>query len=239
MIKIQNNEHLFSQSCPIPTDQEIFLWILPLNDPALTTQAYESLTCSEKSHLNKLRLTNTKLQYQVAHGCLRKILSSMLNIPGSELTFQKQLHGKPFLANLPSGAPSLHFNISHSKDYAVIGISSYAPIGVDIEMIRPDLPAEKIAKRFFHPNESAAFLSLPESERLLWFTRHWTMKEAFVKAIGDGLTFSTTSFEIVPKNDMQDIFCVKKSQKDFSSWHIQPAKAPDGYSLSIAHQNPL
>ena len=238
MIRIQDNKSIFSKAYSVPTEADIFLWILPLDDPALATQAYEYLTCSEKNHLNKLRRTDTKLQYQVSHGCLRKILSSMLNIPGSELTFHKQVHGKPFLANLPLDAPSLHFNISHSQDYAAIGISSYAPIGVDIERIRPDFPAEKLAKRFFHPNEYTVFLSLPDSDRHSWFIKHWTMKESFVKALGDGLTLSTTSFEIVPKNDMENIFCIKISQKDFSSWHIQSVKAPDGYCLSVASQKP-
>lgn len=238
MIRILDNTNIFTKSHSIPTESEILLWILPLNDPAFAAQTYEYLSCSEVNHLNKLRRTDTKLQYQVSHGCLRKILSSMLNIPGSELTFHKQVHGKPFLVNLPLNAPSLHFNISHSQDYAVIGISSSTPIGVDIERIRPDFSAEKLAKRFFHPNEYTAFLSLPDSERYSWFIKHWTMKEAFVKALGDGLTFSTSSFEILPKNETEDVFCIKISQKGLSSWHIQPVKAPDGYCLSVAFQKP-
>ncbi len=65
--------------------------------------------------------------------------------------------------------------------------------------------------------------------------RRWTVREAFLKGIGSGLTISPDSFYI---QELPSMFCIKKSQKDYSSWRIEPVPVPDSYYCSIAYQIP-
>lgn len=91
--------------------------------------------------------------------------------------------GKPYLENYPR----IHFSLSHSGSWAVCAVGD-APLGVDVELPRCTMD---IAKRFFRPEE------LPKTENKDHLLRLWTAKEAFLKAIGTGLTLSPDSFRVV------------------------------------------
>lgn len=98
-------------------------------------------------------------------------------------------HGKPFFPALPGFC----FNLSHSGERVLCAVSP-SPVGCDIELSRRvDLA---IARRFFHPDERAWLLSLPEAEREAAFFRLWTCKESFVKALGLGLSLPLDSFAV-------------------------------------------
>lgn len=236
MITLQPNQFISTTTWPLPRKNEIFLWILPIDDSNLLDFSINNLSEKEKEHLNRLPLSHTKKEYQIGHGCLRGLLSQMLNLPYDQIMFSHLTHGKPVLASVPDNSPYLYFNLSHSSDYVALAVSSTSPVGVDIEHMRPNLNVQKLADRFFHPEEIATLHSLPAHMKLQWFTRHWTMKEAFLKALGDGLSYSTSDFQIDIFDEDSAIYCIKNSQKDFSSWLIEQRSAPNGYYLSIAYQ---
>lgn len=97
--------------------------------------------------------------------------------------------GKPFFPALPD----FHFSLSHSGERVLCAVSS-SPIGCDIEQPRRYDPA--LARRFFHPDESALLFSLPEAEQPAAFFRLWTCKESFMKAIGLGLSLPLSDFAV-------------------------------------------
>lgn len=103
-------------------------------------------------------------------------------------------HGKPSLSQYPE----IHFNISHSDGIAA-AMTSECECGIDCERIREFSP--RIMKRCFSETERAAVESAPESERELMFFSLWTLKEAYVKALGAGLTFSLKNAEFTIKGD--------------------------------------
>lgn len=88
----------------------------------------------------------------------------------------KLKNGKPFLP----GFPDFHFSLSHSGDWAVCAVSEF-PVGVDIEQVRE--LRKGVAERFFSPEECALLAGLGEDA----FFVFWTLKEAAVKASGEGL----------------------------------------------------
>ena len=100
-----------------------------------------------------------------------------------EPVFAETALGKPYLENYPH----IHFSLSHSGSWAVCAVGD-APLGVDVEQPRCTM---EIAKRFFRPDE------LPETEDKDHLLRLWTAKEAFVKALGRGLTVSPDSFRVI------------------------------------------
>ncbi len=100
-----------------------------------------------------------------------------------EPVFAETALGKPYLENYPH----IHFSLSHSGCWAVCAVGD-APLGVDVELPRCTM---EIGKRFFRPEE------LPETEDKDHLLRLWTAKEAFLKAIGTGLTVSPDSFRVI------------------------------------------
>jgi 4'-phosphopantetheinyl transferase len=89
----------------------------------------------------------------------------------------------------------LHFNLSHSHNLALCGVARSA-IGVDLEQLRPLDNALNLAQRFFAPAESARLEQLTPGELASGFFRHWVCKEAYVKAIGQGLAHQLDQVQI-------------------------------------------
>lgn len=105
------------------------------------------------------------------------------------LARQTNPYGKPFFSALPN----FHFNLSHSRDWVILGIADI-PIGVDIEFCAQ--PKPQIVQRFFHPNEQNYFFSLPEADWQDGFYSLWVLKESAVKAFGLGMHFPFCRFSV-------------------------------------------
>jgi 4'-phosphopantetheinyl transferase len=112
-------------------------------------------------------------RYLRAHAALRAILGSVTAAP---LEFALHEQGKPYLAS----APEIRFNLTHSREMALVAVALKVEVGVDIERVRPLPDYAAIARRYF-----PAGYTTPSSVRD--FFRHWTRFEALLKAHGAGL----------------------------------------------------
>ena len=127
---------------------------------------------------------------------LRQVLSECLSVTDAQLQIARTPQGKPWLPDFPQ----LCFNLSHSGTAAAIALCKGAEVGVDLEEISGKVAVKKaIARRFFHPEEQR-WLAEEEADYLLQFTRLWSVKEAWLKARGTGLTQSLASFCAVVQN---------------------------------------
>lgn len=113
---------------------------------------------------------------------VRKVLTHYTGIPSVSLEFARRDQGKPYLANSP-----IYFNLSHSGNFAVLAVTTLGEIGIDIETIRPR-NFLAIAERYYHADEFKQLLATPEAEREPLFFKIWTLKEAFFKATGGGIS---------------------------------------------------
>ena len=114
------------------------------------------------------------------------------HLKNNEIQFSTNAHNKPCLAS----HPDLHFNISHAGDW-IVSAHHHLPIGIDVEQIRPiDL---SIAQRFFTSSEYKDIMLQPSDLKFNRFYQFWTLKESFIKAMGQGLALSLNdfSFEIM------------------------------------------
>ena len=130
-------------------------------------------TPEETERANRFATSALRRRYLRAHAALRDILQRHSAAP---LEFAAQERGKPYLAS----DPGLYFNLTHSRELALIGVTRVCPIGIDLERLRPLRDYAAIAARYF-PNDSA----IPTTSRD--FFRHWTRFEALLKAHGAGL----------------------------------------------------
>ncbi|UYO35984.1 4'-phosphopantetheinyl transferase superfamily protein [Bacillus zhangzhouensis] len=118
---------------------------------------------------------------------VRQTIHDMYDLPMDQIVFETEGNGKPVVRQLPS----FHFNLSHSGDWVVCAVDD-APVGIDIEEIKPiDLA---IAKRFFSADEYQDLLSQPLERQEAYFFLLWSMKEAFIKLTGKGLSYGLSSF---------------------------------------------
>ncbi len=130
---------------------------------------------------------------------LRQILSQYVELPPGQLKITPDQHGKPAIAE----ESSLHFNLAHSYDLAMIAVASEA-VGIDVEMCNRQLEPLAMAQRFFCPREYdlVASASDPDRQRLN-FLRIWSAKEATLKLLGTGLRVDLSSFDAGDATDQQ------------------------------------
>jgi 4'-phosphopantetheinyl transferase len=187
-------------------DGKVHLWQAFTIDWLSSIEELQDLLSSiEIDRARRFHFEWDKLRYVVAHGLLRMLISSYMNIPAHRIRFRGGPFGKPELHG-NQRAPSFSFNISHSHELTVFAFSSYQRIGVDVEYVRPLPDFEEIVNAYFHPNEREALRGFPLQARQTAFFDCWTKKEAFVKATGEGLNRPLDSFAIPMGNGSGQCF---------------------------------
>lgn len=184
------------QSVELP-DGEVHIWRI-LAHTFLSQVKYlsEVLAHEEKERASRFYFEKDRLTFMIIRGLLRVIIGQYIKAEPAEIQFDYNAFGKPFL-RWQEGASAFHFNVSHSHGVALVAITRRKRIGIDLEKIRPILDADVIVDRFFTPQEAANLKSVPFAEQGKAFFTWWTCKEAFVKAIGEGLAYPLDQFDIV------------------------------------------
>lgn len=158
---------------------------------ALWPSIFDILSPVERAIAERFWFERHRRQYVAAHALKRLMLSTFQRLPASAWEFSSGPHGKPFLRSFPS----LHFNLSHCDGLVACALSQTVEVGLDVERVTRDAPIE-LAQRYFAVEEEQWLKELPPSARHTGFFQLWTMKEAFIKATGDGLSQSLQDFAI-------------------------------------------
>jgi len=155
----------------------------------------ECLSPEERRLTNHAINHHEKIARILGRATRRILISNYTGIPAARLTFSRSALGKPQPAPA-TGLSHIRFNVSHSKDWLAFAVGNRLKVGVDLEYIDENFPAEEIATRFFTAKETAAIhdASAPQRNRL--FFDIWVRKEAYLKAVGRGLLQQLNSFEV-------------------------------------------
>jgi 4'-phosphopantetheinyl transferase len=191
------------------------VWIDRLDLPeSEVADLSQFLTPAELALCDRCRLPHVRQHKIVARARLRQILSGYLDRSPQEIEISTGLQGKPQVAGL-------EFNLSHSGDMVVYAVSD-RPVGIDIERIR-SMDLAGIIQRFFAPSEFAAWQKLPPAEQELAFFQTWTVKEAYLKAIGTGLHTPLSEVEVTIAQDPLIIL----QAPDNENWQLHPIPTQD------------
>ena len=125
--------------------------------------------------------------YVAARGQLRCLLSHYLPLTPEAIVFTVGEHGKPRLADTEPDQ-GVVFNLSHSGSQLLIAVGRDSVLGVDIEAWRDISNLAGMVDRCFAPTEQLYWSSLAAGSRTAAFYAFWTRKEAFVKAVGRGIS---------------------------------------------------
>lgn len=149
------------------------------------------LSEDERERGAKFRFDHDRQRFTSGRTALRLLLAGYLNTNPEKIEFTYSAAGKPAIANSP-----LSFNVAHSGPHALIGIALDRQIGVDVEQIRPIDDMALVAQYSFAPGEFRRWEALPQDQKTRAFYRCWTRKEAYLKAIGEGIAQRLKKFEV-------------------------------------------
>lgn len=186
---------------PTLVSGQVHLWRVSLHaSPAQVAGWQALLSPDERERAARFYFERDRRRYTVARSVLRRLLGAYLRRDPSAVRFVYADKGKPSL-DPASGWPDISFNLSHAGDVAVVALCTQGRIGVDIEQHRPldDLPG--LARTVFSPQELRDLNELPSVQRQRAFYDCWTRKEAFIKAIGDGLSYPLAQFDVTLRPD--------------------------------------
>jgi 4'-phosphopantetheinyl transferase len=150
------------------------------------------LASEERQRADRFVFDRDRIRYTIAHAVLRHLLSLYCGEPAQSLRFNAAAAGKPSLRS----ASSLHFNLSHSEDRALLGVSLRHELGVDLEKVRSNIETLSISRNYFFGSEREAIEAATPLERDSLFFRYWVAKEAVLKAQGIGLGFPLDRFRV-------------------------------------------
>lgn len=178
------------------SEGDVQLWLADQDQPPkLVESLRRTLSVDEIERASRFRFERDRLHFTVARGILRQMLGTLLEIDASRVRFRYSEYGKPSLSG-EFDSSRLKFNISHSRGRLLMAFAIGREIGVDIEHIRPDLASYEIAERFFSASEVQRLRSLPSAFHTEAFFNCWTRKEAYIKAIGEGLSCPLDKFDV-------------------------------------------
>jgi 4'-phosphopantetheinyl transferase len=181
---------------PRIAEDEIHVWRAKLDFDIGTLEDLAAiLSPAEKIRAERFVLTKDRQRFSASRGILRKLLGDYLGESPRSLDIGIGPYGKPFL-HAAGNTNFLRFNLSRSHGLALIAISLRREVGIDVEKINPKIASEKIEDRFFSHQEQRELNELPAELRSEGFFLHWTCKEAYVKARGEGLQIALNSFHV-------------------------------------------
>lgn len=146
------------------------------------------LSAEEKERAERFKFQKDYKLYTAGKIMARKIIGSYFDVKPEKVRFRIDEYDRPHLQYPEKG--NFDFNISHSGDFVVLAISD-SRVGIDVERIKPiDL---NIAEDCFHEKERV-YLQSDQGRLFENFYKIWTLKESFIKAIGEGLSCPLKNF---------------------------------------------
>lgn len=145
----------------------------------------QTLDGPERSRAAAFVRDGDRRAYVTAHGLLRLALSwAQPSVEPPAWRFRTAGCGKPELAD---GRFGIRFSLSHCATHAAVALSERGECGVDVECTERPADLELLAGSVLSPRELARFRAAAGPRRRWVFFRCWTLKEAYAKAVGQGL----------------------------------------------------
>jgi 4'-phosphopantetheinyl transferase len=174
------------------SNTEAHLWyVVPekVTDDRLLRHWFEILSEEEKARQQRFVFEKDRHLFLVAHGLLRTCLSKYDDVAPEHWAFSKNKFGKPSIET-PEPSRPMRFNLSHTKGMVACLITLDHEVGIDVEATVSERDKLEIAEKYFSKEEVASILSYDTQARTRRFYQFWTLKEAYLKARGVGLSVS-------------------------------------------------
>ncbi|HEX9466333.1 MAG TPA: 4'-phosphopantetheinyl transferase superfamily protein [Alphaproteobacteria bacterium] len=175
----------------VPSSVDVAIWSVDLDvSDQVRDRLAGILDDEERARAGRFCHRNDGRRWIVARAARRCILASVLAVTGEALRFGRTGLGKPVVV----GADDLDFSVSHADRLCLIAVARGASVGIDVERVTPRLTLDALAQGFLCPAELALMRGADNRLRTLY--RFWTRKEAYVKALGIGLSVPPNQIDV-------------------------------------------
>jgi len=218
----------------MPT-QHVTIWCI---DPARikSTTCIETLktwlSATETERMKRFHHAKHQHTFLISHALKRVALANVLGQAPNELEFGLGSHGRPFL--MGAAQHSLQFNLSHTDGLVAMAVSLNAYVGLDVESLTRKIPETAFAARFFTPSEHDDILAhehTPNSHRLL---EYWTLKEAYIKAEGLGISIGLDTFYFDLSQTQPHIQYTPEARSPSHPWQFMQIKPTPSHLMALA-----
>ncbi|MGH7137871.1 MAG: 4'-phosphopantetheinyl transferase family protein [Pirellulales bacterium] len=212
------------------------MWRIAADRPADSGALRRLLSDDEQAKADRFRFDRDRRRAIVRRAALRAIVAEYVNASPEELKFAYGAQGKPRLADRFPG-PGIQFNVSFSGELALCAVA-LSPLGIDVEACRHVENAALVAKHFFTAEEIAAQHAAEDPNQV--FLRHWTRKEALIKATGSGLSVPLNSFDVSwPSDDLARSATLPDASGNLTSWWLCDLVPSAGWLAALATARPM
>jgi 4'-phosphopantetheinyl transferase len=213
----------------------VHVWRISLDQQDQNLERFRgTLELDELDRAARFHFEKHRRHFIVARGFLRSVVARYVETLPGALRFAYGVYGKPDLTS----EHSLRFNLSHSNEVALLAVTLDAELGVDVEHIRADFASEDIARRFFSRAEVETFNALAPEQRVEAFFRCWTRKEAYIKAIGKGLSQALDEFDVTLAPDTPAAL-LRAKDDDPARWLLSDIEVGKSYAGALVIERPV
>lgn len=234
MVFVKGHSSLLPAAGVTLSGKDVHIWQISLSGQGSLLSTFRNLLAADEiQRAGRFFFERDRERFIVARAAMRQIVGDYVNIAAERLVFSYGAKGKPELAPGQSGG-ALKFNLSHSGEYALLALSQGLRVGVDIEFVNADFAGEEIAERFFSSNEIAALQAMATEARAEAFFSCWTRKEAYIKALGEGLSIPLDSFDVAfGPHVPAALLRVRGVPDEVTRWSVYDIAAPTGYKAAL------
>jgi 4'-phosphopantetheinyl transferase len=219
------------------TDNAVHVWYIlaPRKaTSALAARHLNLLSPDERTRHDRFLQEKDRCQFLLGKVLVRTVLSYYLGGDPHAWVFTTNRFGKPILANSPE---PMQFNLSHTEGLVACALARNFEVGIDVESIERSANMD-IARRFFAPAEVAFLENTPEERRQAVFFQFWTLKEAYIKARGQGLSMPLEQFAFRLEEPPRVTF-EPAMRDDPEAWRfLMPSVPSDTHQVAVAVQCP-
>jgi 4'-phosphopantetheinyl transferase len=214
---------------------EVHVWRFSLRLPPSALAAVERhLAPAERERAARFRFAEHRSAFVAGRGVQREILGRYTGVEPGAVAYRESPHGKLYLAGA-AARTGVRFNLSNSGDLALLALAEQRELGVDLEQLRPMSDAMDVARRFFSAPENEVFAALDESIREMAFFRCWTRKEAYIKAVGEGLSMPLDRFDVAfAPGEEACLLATRGDPEEAGRWTLVGLEPGPGYVGALA-----
>lgn len=172
-------------------------------------------------------------EYLVSHALVRHALSQYAPVSPSAWRFEHGAHGRPEVRPR-GGATGLRFNLSHTQGKSVVAVALEHDVGVDVEAAEPPSDLMELAEQVFSKSEVQSLESIAVVERPARFFAIWTVKEAYIKAIGLGLAMPLDAFTAHVHEDPPELSFAPHVDDEPAAWQVERVHLGDRWPAALA-----
>jgi 4'-phosphopantetheinyl transferase len=220
---------------PPAENQDVHIWYCLTE--SLAADAIEAaisvLSDEERDRSKRFVFPADRRDFIVAHALTRRALAAHGGLAAGAWEFEVNEHGKPHVARAVAEWIPISFNLSHTRGLVGCAVTADADIGFDVESIAAARKADSFARRYFAPNEVEFLDRCSTTERSEHLINLWTLKEAYIKAVGQGLSHPLHTFSFAFRDDDELQFEAPSESNDLMC-HFALFAPADQYRMAVA-----